>query len=125
MNKTFKRFLSVFLSILMMVQIVPMSAFAKDIVQKQIIESTEPQGSNNDDIIIETEIKSMRTENSKTFLTDDNGYYQVTSALPLHDNVDGEWVDKSDTNNSEISTVSDIDTYIDEQIEASLSSEDE
>lgn len=125
MNKIFKSFLSVFMSVLMIIQITPMSAFAKEIVQKQIIEATEPQSSNNDDIIIETEIESMRTENSKTFLTDDKGYYQVTSALPLHDNINGEWVDKIDTNESELSTVSDIEAYIDEQIEASLSLDDE
>lgn len=67
----------------------------------------------------------MRTENSKTFLTDDNGYYQVTSALPLHDNIDGEWIDKADENDIEINTVSDIEEYVDEQIEASLSLDDE
>lgn len=81
MSKKFKSFISVFLALLMIIQIMPMSAFAKDVIQKQAIESTEtPIDSDNSDIVIETEIESMRTENSKTFLTDDNGYYQVTSA---------------------------------------------
>lgn len=126
MSKKFKSFISVFLALLMIIQIMPMSAFAKDVIQKQAIESTEtPIDSDNSDIIIETEIESMRTENSKTFLTDDNGYYQVTSALPLHDNIDGEWIDKADENDIEINTVSDIEEYVDEQIEASLSLDDE
>lgn len=126
MSKKFKSFISVFLALLMIIQIMPMSAFAKDVIQKQAIESTEtPIDSDNNDIVIETEIESMRTENSKTFLTDDNGYYQVTSALPLHDNIDGEWIDKADENDIEINTVSDIEEYVDEQIEASLSLDDE
>lgn len=126
MSKKFKSFISVFLALLMIIQIMPMSAFAKDVIQKQAIESTEtPIDSDNSDIVIETEIESMRTENSKTFLTDDNGYYQVTSALPLHDNIDGEWIDKADENDIEINTVSDIEEYVDEQIEASLSLDDE
>lgn len=45
--------------------------------------------------------------------------------LPLHDNIDGEWIDKADENDIEINTVSDIEEYVDEQIEASLSLDDE
>lgn len=126
MNKKFKSFISIFLSILMILQVMPMSAFAKDVVQKQVIEATKPQTEDNEEnIAINTEIESMRTENSKTFLTEDNGYYQITSALPLHNNVDGEWVDKVDTNSSELSTVSDAEAYVDEQIQSSLSTQNE
>ncbi len=126
MNKKLKSFISIFLSILMILQVMPMSAFAKDVVQKQVIEATKPQTEDNDEnIAINTEIESMRTENSKTFLTEDNGYYQITSALPLHNNVDGEWIDKVDTNSSELSTVSDAEAYVDEQIQSSLSTQNE
>ncbi len=117
---------AVFFAALMVIQTLPLTVFAKDTVQKQAIESTEtPIDSDNSDIVIDAEIESMRTENSKTFLTADNGYYQITSALPLHNNIDGEWIDKAGENDIEINTVSDIEEYVDEQIEASLSSEDE
>ena len=120
-----KGFISLFLSVLMVIQVMPMSAFAKDVAQKQAIEATAPQSSDNDDIIVEMEVESMRTENSKTFLTSDNGYYQVTSALPLHNNVDGEWVDKTNLSNTEINTISDVEEYVDEQIQVSLSAQSE
>ena len=77
-RKIWMRALSVFLATLMVIQ----------------IEDTQPKVSDNDEITVKTEIESMRTENSKTFLTDDNGYYQITSAIPLHNRVDDEWVDK-------------------------------
>lgn len=38
MSKKFKSFISVFLALLMIIQIMPMSAFAKDVIQKQAIE---------------------------------------------------------------------------------------
>ena len=82
-RKIWMRALSVFLATLMVIQILPLNAFAKDVVQKQAIEDTQPKVSDNDEITVKTEIESMRTENSKTFLTDDNGYYQITSAIPL------------------------------------------
>lgn len=34
MSKKFKSFISVFLALLMIIQIMPMSAFAKDVIQK-------------------------------------------------------------------------------------------
>lgn len=107
-RKIWMRALSVFLATLMVIQILPLNAFAKDVVQKQAIEDTQPKVSDNDEITVKTEIESMRTENSKTFLTDDNGYYQITSAIPLHNRVDDEWVDKSNSSNTEVNTVSDI-----------------
>lgn len=72
-RKIWMRALSVFLATLMVIQILPLNAFAKDVVQKQAIEDTQPKVSDNDEITVKTEIESMRTENSKTFLTDDNG----------------------------------------------------
>lgn len=124
-RKIWMRALSVFLATLMVIQILPLNAFAKDVVQKQAIEDTQPKVSDNDEITVKTEIESMRTENSKTFLTDDNGYYQITSAIPLHNRVDDEWVDKSNSSNTEVNTVSDIETYVNEQIDAELSTQSE
>ena len=67
-RKIWMRALSVFLATLMVIQILPLNAFAKDVVQKQAIEDTQPKVSDNDEITVKTEIESMRTENSKTFL---------------------------------------------------------
>lgn len=44
-----------------------------------------------DEVSIEYEIESKRTENSKTYLTKDGGYYQVSAAVPIHEDLDGKW----------------------------------
>lgn len=121
MNRKLKKFLCVFLSILIIVQILPMNVFAKDITQKQAIQNidTSSVDNNSDEIVINDEIESMRTENSKTFLTDDNGYYQITSFLPIHDYDNGEWVDKSDMNFS-VETVEEAENYVEAQTTALL-----
>ena len=41
MNRKLKKFLCVFLSILIIVQILPMNVFAKDITQKQAIQNID------------------------------------------------------------------------------------
>ena len=42
-RKIWMRALSVFLATLMVIQILPLNAFAKDVVQKQAIEDTQPK----------------------------------------------------------------------------------
>lgn len=64
-RKIWMRALSVFLATLMVIQILPLNAFAKDVVQKQAIEDTQPKVSDNDEITVKTEIESMRTEKAK------------------------------------------------------------
>lgn len=123
MNRKLKRFLCVFLSAIIIIQVIPLNAFAKDIVQKRAIENVDiPTEANDVDIKIDEEIVSLRTENSKTFLTDDNGYYQITSATPIHNYNDGEWVDIANTKTDKIVTVNEAEEYVDEQIQAYSSS---
>lgn len=124
-NRKLKKFLCVFLSILIVVQILPMNVLARDITQNQAIQNVDTSSvdNNSDEIVINDEIESMRTENSKTFLTDDNGYYQITSFLPIHDYDNGEWVDKSDLNFS-VETVEEAETYVEAQTTVLLNEND-
>ncbi len=81
-----KRFLCVFLSVVMMLTMIPVGAYAKE-------EITKISCSEEENIEIEYEIESKRTENSKTYITSDGGYYQVTALVPIHEKVNGTWED--------------------------------
>lgn len=93
MKKTLKKALCVFLSTLIIFQILPLTAWAKESVEKYSIENINAESTDYNDITIDSEIESMRTENSKTFLTDNNGYYQITSSTPIHNYENGRWID--------------------------------
>ena len=80
MNRMLKRFLCVFLSVVMMLTMIPVGAYAKE-------EITKVSCSEEENIEIEYEIESKRTENSKTYITSDGGYYQVTALVPIHEKV--------------------------------------
>lgn len=72
----------------MTIQMFPISVVAAEVVEEQEsinYDSTE-------DIVISNEVESLRTENSKTYITDDGAYYQVSAAVPIHkENNSGEW----------------------------------
>lgn len=64
-RKIWMRALSVFLATLMVIQILPLNAFAKDVVQKQAIEDTQPKVSDNDEITVKTEIEKYENRKLK------------------------------------------------------------
>lgn len=66
-----------------------------------------------DEVSIEYEIESKRTENSKTYMTDNGGYYQVSAAVPIHEEVNGEWEEISEIDNN-IETIEDAENAINE-----------
>lgn len=120
MKTSLKKCLCVFLSILIVVQVFPMSAWAKEITQKQAMENinTTSVDTNSDEIVIEEEIQSLRTENSKTFLTDNNGYYQITSSTPIHNYENGRWIDPVEKESEKIETIAQAQAYVDDEIQA-------
>lgn len=84
MRKNLKRFISAFLSIVMAVTTMPSATYAMEEYKSDYEFSSK-------DITIEYEIENKRTENSKTYITDDGAYYQVSSATPIHEKINGEW----------------------------------
>lgn len=92
MKKNFKKFLSIFLSVIMAVTVIPSTTYAMEELENDYEFSA-------DEVSIEYEIESKRTENSKTYLTDDGGYYQVSTAVPIHEkNNNGEWEEIKEIN---------------------------
>ena len=82
MKKNLKRFMSIFLSTAMAVTIIPSTTYAME-------EFKNDYEFSPDNVSIEYEIESKRTENSKTYMTDDGGYYQVSADVPIHNKVNG------------------------------------
>lgn len=118
MKKTLKKALCVFLSTLIIFQILPLTAWAKESVEKYSIENINAESTDYNDITIDSEIESMRTENSKTFLTDNNGYYQITSSTPIHNYENGRWIDPVEKESEKIETIAQAQAYVDDEIQA-------
>lgn len=106
MKKNFKKFISVFLSVVMAITIIPATTYAMEEFENDYEFSP-------DEVSIEYEIESKRTENSKTYMTDDGGYYQVSAAVPIHEEVNGEWEEISEIDNN-IETIADAENTISE-----------
>lgn len=106
MKKNFKKFISVFLSVVMAITVIPATTYAMEEFENDYEFSP-------DKVSIEYEIESKRTENSKTYMTDDGGYYQVSAAVPIHEEVNGEWEEISEIDNN-IETIADAENTISE-----------
>lgn len=106
MKKNFKKFISVFLSVVMAITVIPATTYAMEEFENDYEFSP-------DEVSIEYEIESKRTENSKTYMTDNGGYYQVSAAVPIHEEVNGEWEEISEIDNN-IETIADAENAISE-----------
>lgn len=113
MKKNFKRFISIFLSIAIIATIIPFSVYASE---ETVIDETEQFVAENAEI--EYEVESLRTENSKTYVTADGGYYQLTSLMPIHQETEDQFEEIADIN-EDIVTVDDATSYVAALAEAS------
>lgn len=103
MKKKLLRVISLMLCIVMLTTVMPVGVYAQE--EEDII--NEASSENVEDVEIEYEIESKRTENSKTYLTEDGGYYQVSAAVPIHEEVNGEWEEISSVNSESVETAED------------------
>ena len=106
MKKTFKKSISLFLAMVMAITVIPSTTYAMEEFENDYEFSA-------DEVSVEYEIESKRTENSKTYLTEDGGYYQVSAAVPIHNNVNGQWKETSEIDNN-IDTVADAENAVSE-----------
>ena len=111
-RKLFKA-ISLILCVTMLTTAMPVGVYAQE--ENDIINESSSQ--NLDNMTIEYEIESKRTENSKTYVTSTGEFYQITSTTPIHESNGSEWKDVIDSNTN-ISTVKDVQEYI--QNEASV-----
>lgn len=76
MKKTFKRFLSVFLAVLMVTTVIPMSVYAAETEEMEVVQVSE--------------IEESRDLYSKTYETSKDTNVVISAAIPLHYEEDGE-----------------------------------
>ena len=105
MKKNFKKLISVFLSVVMVITVIPATSYAMEDSENDYEFSAE-------EVSIEYEVESKRTENSKTYLTEDGGYYQVSTAVPIHKEVCGEWQDIESVDTPVIETSTDATNFV-------------
>ena len=106
MKKKLKKSLSLLLAMVMAITVIPSTTYAMEEFKNDYEFSA-------DEVSVEYEIESKRTENSKTYLTEDGGYYQVSAAVPIHNKVNGKWEEISEIN-EKIETVEDAENAVSE-----------
>lgn len=86
-SKWFKT-LAVFLAFIMVIQILPLSVLADEIKN-----APEEFVSEEQNLDIVDEVVTERTEYKKVYELSDGTFYEISSAAPIHENFDGEWVE--------------------------------
>ncbi len=86
-SKWFK-ILAAFLVFVMIIQILPLSVLADEIK-----DTPEEFVSDEQNFDIVDEVVTERTEYKKVYELSDGTFYEISSAAPIHENSDGEWVE--------------------------------
>ena len=84
--------LAIFLSFIIVIQMLPLTVFAEDATNTQTTDSSNEQ---NLEVVGEVvgEVVDKRTEYQKTYELSDGTYYEITSASPIHEKEGSEWVE--------------------------------
>lgn len=88
MNRKFKQFLCIFLSTIIVIQILPLTAFADDVINTEATDL-----SNEQNLEVVGEAVDKRTEYQKTYELSDGSFYEITSASPIHEKEGSGWVE--------------------------------
>ena len=102
MNKTFMRFCSMMLAMVLLFNMLPMSIFASELQERQEIEDditvdTETTSADLEDMYIVEEIIDGRTEYSKEYLMSNGLHMTTVYAEPIHYGENGEWEEIDNT----------------------------
>ncbi len=122
MKKSSKWFCARFVAILLSATIIisftlPINVVAATNNTRNLRSTLDVSNSINYSENIIREVEEERDENSKTFLMSDGTYYTYISPIPVHEFIDGEWVDIDDTLSATPSTISEAETTVKEYIE--------
>lgn len=111
--KRLSKILSVFLCFVLVATMVPISTYA---TQSEDVISESASSVEEDNIEIEYEIESKRTEYSKTYKTSDGGFYQISTLTPIHELNDGVYEDINEFDNR-IQTATDVKNMLNNEYE--------
>ncbi|MBR0414599.1 MAG: hypothetical protein IJI67_05985 [Clostridia bacterium] len=90
--KSLNKVLALLLSVVMIVGIAPVNAFA-NIGESKTAINTEVEETDVQKLKVKCEDVSLRDEYTKVFQLEDETYFEVKSLTPLHIKQDGEWVE--------------------------------
>lgn len=99
-RKLWIKITAVFLSTLMVFQILPITVFANDYQNDLILKSSVDLETPYDSLTIEEEVVEERDAFSKTYLLENGVYCTLTSSTAIHKESDDEWIEINPSNNT-------------------------
>lgn len=99
-RKLWIKITAVFLSTLMVFQILPITVFANDYQNDLILKSSVDLETPYDSLTIEEEIVEERSAFSKTYLLENGLYCTLTSSSPIHEESNDEWIEINPSDNT-------------------------
>lgn len=114
MNEKTKKFLCLFLSTLIVIQILPLSVWASELQQPTVSESVTDSIVDYNELNISEEIVDERDAFSKTYLLEDGTYCTLTSSNAIHSKENGEWEEIKSSENTP-TTVNEASILLSEQ----------
>lgn len=115
MKHKFKKIMSAFLAVVMIVTVIPNTVYAEN------NNSNEAISENSKNTLIRYEIESKRTENSKTYLTEDGEYFQVSTVVPIHEKTNNKYEEIVDID-SEVNTTEEAIELVSQQANSVIES---
>ncbi|MBR4108919.1 MAG: hypothetical protein IKK41_01140, partial [Oscillospiraceae bacterium] len=97
MLKRFLRTLSVLLSLVMLFNMIPLTAVAEEYFTAEATELAKPVEVDTSEAKIVAEVKENRSKFSKEFMLDNGLYVSAVYAQPVHYEVDGQWQEIDNT----------------------------
>lgn len=89
-NKRIRRGIALIVSVLVGLQLFPMSALAAMMVTEEIATNVSASGNNAVPDIV-AEVVEERDEFSKVYLLEDGSFYSITTTAPVHKMEGGKW----------------------------------
>lgn len=109
-NKRILRGISLIVSIFVVIQLFPVSAFAA-LVIGEISTNTSVKDSNTVPSVV-AEVIEERDEYSKVYLLEDGSYYKVSTYAPIHEKINGEWENIEGFQNSDTKNIETVESIL-------------
>ena len=96
-HSIFMKVIAVILTVIMIVGILPMTVFAQEFNETQIMKTVEIESNKKEKSPIVGEVTDKRDENTKVFERRDGSYTAVITSEPIHYDDNGEWKEIDNT----------------------------
>lgn len=96
-HSIFMKVIAVILTVIMIVGILPMTVFAQEFNETQLMKTVEIESDKKEKSPIVGEVTDKRDENTKVFERRDGSYTAVITSEPIHYDDNGEWKEIDNT----------------------------